>query len=70
MFQDRKLPFKYRTLVCLQKILFCKEVEEDIQRFRAKEAKIRCNWKFENKMKSDISRTPILKDTPRLHEDA
>ena len=70
LFQNKKLPFKYRTLVCLQKILFCREVEEDIQKFRAKESKIRRNWKFEDKMTSDIARTPILKDAPRLHVDA
>jgi len=54
----------------VQKILFCKEVEEDIQKFRQKEAKVRHYWKFESKMQSDISRTPILKDTERLHVDA
>ena len=67
MFRDKKLPFKYRTLVCLQKILFCKEVEEDIQHFRAKEKKAKTKWKFEDKMTNDISRTPILKDSPWLH---
>lgn len=30
LFHDKKLPFKYRTLVYLQNILFCKEVEHDI----------------------------------------
>ena len=70
LFNDKKLPFKYRTLVCLQKILFCKEVEEDIQKFRAKESKIRRNWKFEAIMSRDINRTPILKTANQLHEDA
>jgi len=45
-------------------------VEEDIQMFRAKESKISKIWKFEDKMKSDISRTPILKDAAWLHADA
>ena len=40
MFHNKKLPFKYRTLVCLQKILLCKEVEEDVQSFRAKEKRV------------------------------
>lgn len=70
MFHNKKLPFKYRTLVCLQKILFCKEVEEDIQKFRAKEWKIRESWKYEVKMANDIIRTPILKDNINLHIDA
>ena len=37
LFKDKSLPFKYRTFVYLQKILFSKEVEDDIQKFRAKE---------------------------------
>ena len=70
VFQNKRLPFKYRTLVCLQKILFCKEVEEDIQSFRAKEKRIQKKWKFADKMSNDIARTPILKDAPWLFEDA
>lgn len=41
VFKNKKLPFKYRTLVYLQKILFSKEVESDIKQFRTKEEKVR-----------------------------
>ena len=34
VFQNKKLPFKYKTLFYLQKILYCKEVETDIREFR------------------------------------
>ena len=34
VFQNKKLPFKYKTLFYLQKILYSKEVETDIQEFR------------------------------------
>lgn len=37
LFKDKQLPFKYRTLVNLQKTLFDRQVEEDIAKFRAKE---------------------------------
>ena len=70
LFKDKQLPFKYRTLIYLQQILFCKEVDEDITRFRTKEARMHDKWKFQDKMRSDITRTPILRDAPMLHEDA
>ena len=54
----------------LQKILFCKEVETDIKQFRAKEEKVRQRWQYEHKMTSDIKRTKLLKDSPKLHSDA
>ena len=70
VFKNKKLPFKYRTLVYLQKILFCKEVEADIKAFRAKEERVRQRWQYEHKMTSDIARTRHLKDRPQLHSDA
>ena len=70
VFKNKRLPFKYRTLVYLQKILFCKEVETDIKQFRAKEERVRQRWKYEHKMDRDIKRTQLLKDSPKLHTDA
>ena len=45
-------------------------MEDDIQKFRAKEQQIQKRWKYTAKMTSDISRTPVLKDNPYLHQDA
>ena len=70
VFKDKRLPFKYRTLVYLQKILFSKEVESDIKQFRTKEEKVRQHWQYEHKMAGDIKRTKFLKDNPGLHADA
>jgi hypothetical protein len=70
LFKPGKVPFKYHTLKYLQKILICKETENDIREFRIKESRVRKNWMYETKMTKDIGRTKHLKDNERLHDDA
>ena len=69
VFQNKKLPFKYKTFYYLQKILYSKEVEADINEFRNKEHRVRQKWMYSDLMQKDINRTKHLKDNPNLHED-
>ena len=62
LFKPNKVPFKYHTLKYLQKILMCKEVENDIREFRIKESRVRHCWQYEKRMVKDIRRTKCLKD--------
>jgi hypothetical protein len=55
--QDRKVPMKYRTLLYVQKILHCKEVEDDIKEFRNTENYTRKNWQYQGMINKDIART-------------
>lgn len=69
VFQNKKLPFKYKTFYYLQKILYSKEIEADIIEFRNKESRVRQKWMYSDLMQKDINRTKHLKDNPHLHED-
>ena len=60
---------KYRTLQYFQKILHCKEVEDDIREFRSQEPHVRKQWQYQTMMMKDIVRTQFLKGSGRLVDD-
>jgi hypothetical protein len=63
-----KLPFKYRTLTSMRKILECPEVEEDAKEFRVKGMRYKGGL-YSDQIDKDIVRTKILKQNAHLHAD-
>ena len=61
-----KLPFKYKTIGYVRRILQCPEVEEDAKEFRMKEAKWRA-YSYTEQITKDIVRTKFLRDNEKLH---
>ena len=60
------MPFKYRTLSYIKKILAGKDVEEYAKEFRSKEPRNK-NYKFTEQINKDLVRTKILKSVEYLH---
>lgn len=62
------MPFKYRTLGYVKKILACPEVEEMAKDFKLRENRLK-NWLNTEQINKDISRTKILNNNLSLHND-
>ena len=63
-----KLPFKYRTISCMQKILASMEVDEDAREFRVKAARYKGGL-YTDQINKDVVRTKLLKTNEKLHQD-
>jgi hypothetical protein len=63
-----KLPFKYRTLSYVKKILAGKDVEDYAKEFRSREPRSK-NFNFTEQINKDLVRTKILKSVEHLHQD-
>ena len=63
-----KMPFKYKTLTYVKRILACPEVEEDAKEFRLRAPRYK-NFQYTEQINKDIARTKILKSSERLHQD-
>ena len=65
---ENSLPFKYKTVGFVRKILASPEVEEDAKEFRSKEWRFK-NHQYTEMIDKDIVRTRFLKDNILLHTD-
>jgi hypothetical protein len=65
---EHSLPFKYKTIGYVKKILASPEVEEDAKDFRMKEWRLK-QWLYTEQIDKDIVRTKHLKDNSKLHDD-
>lgn len=63
---ENKLPFNYKTISYVRKILQCPEVDDDVKEFRNKENKIK--KQFTDIINKDF-RTKFLKENLKFHED-
>lgn len=59
MEDSNNLPFNYKTISYLRKILNCNEVEDDVKEFKMKEPKIK--QRYSDMINKDF-RTKFLKD--------
>ena len=66
---QNNLPFKYRTIVYVRKILACPEVEQDAKDFIMKTGGGYKQGQYKDQIDKDIKRTRFLKDNDKLHED-
>ncbi|CDW87634.1 tbc domain containing protein [Stylonychia lemnae] len=68
MMQENQMPFKYKTVGYLKKILSCPDIEEMAKDFRQREHKNK-SWQHTEQINKDLSRTKILNDNIKLHND-
>lgn len=62
------MPFKYKTLTYVKKILASQEVDEDAKEFRLRAPRYK-SMLYTEQINKDIARTKILKTCERLHQD-
>lgn len=66
MMEESSLPFNYKTIGYVKKILACPEVEEDAKDFNAKEGRMKARL-YTEQLDKDINRTKYLKNSQYLH---
>ena len=65
---EHSLPFNYKTVGYVKKILLSPEVEEDAKEFKLKALRLKQKL-YTDAINKDIVRTKYLKDNLNLYED-
>ena len=68
LINEKQLPFNYKTVGYVKKILHCPEVEEAAKDFRFREPRYK-TMLYTEQINKDIARTKYLKDNEKLHTD-